>query len=158
MERLRGTILTVDELAGATDAQETDGEHGCPLVSAIGLCKRFSDKNALHAVNFELHAGEVIALLGPNGAGKTTTLKLLLGLLKPSAGHASILGFDCTRHSQRVKGWIGFTPDEPQFYDFLTGMETLDFVIDVRGLDARAAWGDSKRPSTCSISGRNSAR
>lgn len=110
------------------------------LVSVVGLSKRFSGMTALDALDFELRAGEVVGLLGPNGAGKTTTLKLLLGLLRPSEGRASILGFDCTRDSQRVKERIGFTPDEPQFYDFLTGRETLDFVISARELDARAAW------------------
>ena len=94
----------------------------------------------LDSLDFELRPGEVVGLLGPNGAGKTTTLKLLLGLLRPSAGHASILGLDCTHDSQRVKERIGFTPDEPHFYDFLTGRESLDFVISARGLDPVAAW------------------
>jgi ABC-2 type transport system ATP-binding protein len=111
-----------------------------PLLSALGLGKRFSSFVALDALDFELHAGEVVGLLGPNGAGKTTTLKLLLGLLRPSSGRANILGFDCTHDSQRVKERVGFTPDEPQFYDFLTGKETLDFVISARGLDSARAW------------------
>ncbi len=110
------------------------------LVSAVGLGKRFGNTVALDGLDFLLAPGEVVGLLGPNGAGKTTTLKLLLGLLRPSAGHASILGHDCTRDSLQVKQRIGFTPDEPQFYDFLTGRETIDFVIAARGLDAPAAW------------------
>jgi ABC-2 type transport system ATP-binding protein len=112
-----------------------------PLVSVVGLSKRFSGRTVLDALDFELQPGEVVGLLGPNGAGKTTTLKLLLGLLRPSAGRASILGLDCTHDSLRVKQRIGFTPDEPQFYDFLTGKESLDFVISARGLDPVAAWG-----------------
>src|SRR4051812_6504288 len=111
-----------------------------PLLSVVDLSKSFSGSHALDALHFELHAGEVVGLLGPNGAGKTTTLKLLLGLLRPSRGKATILGLDCTQESQRVKERIGFTPDEPQFYDFLTGRETLDFVISARGLDGVAAW------------------
>src|SRR3954471_7979614 len=95
-----------------------------PLVSVVGLSKRFSGRTVLDALDFELQPGEVVGLLGPNGAGKTTTLKLLLGLLRPSAGRASILGLDCTHDSLRVKQRIGFTPDEPQFYDFLTGKES----------------------------------
>src|SRR5262245_18618564 len=98
------------------------------LVSAHGLGKRFSGFVALDALDFELRAGEVVGLLGPNGAGNTTTLKLLLGLLRPSTGHAQVLGFDCTHDALRVKERVGFTPDEPQFYDFLTGCETLDFT------------------------------
>ncbi len=111
-----------------------------PLVSVVGLSKRFSTQLALDALDFELRAGEVVGLLGPNGAGKTTTLKLLLGLLRPTSGTATILGLDCTSQSQLVKERIGFTPDEPQFYEFLTGRETIDFVIAARGLDATAAW------------------
>ncbi|HKU42910.1 MAG TPA: ABC transporter ATP-binding protein [Polyangiales bacterium] len=110
------------------------------LVTATQLGKRFSDFTALDALDFELRAGEVVGLLGPNGAGKTTTLKLLLGLLRPSTGRARILGFDCTHDALRVKERVGFTPDEPQFYDFLTGKETLDFAISARGLQPVAAW------------------
>jgi ABC-2 type transport system ATP-binding protein len=115
-------------------------ERGDVLVSVTGLGKRFSGFVALEALDFELCAGEVVGLLGPNGAGKTTTLKLLLGLLRPSSGSARILGFDCTHDALRVKERIGFTPDEPQFYDFLTGKETLDFAISVRGLPPEATW------------------
>jgi ABC-2 type transport system ATP-binding protein len=111
-----------------------------PLVTVSALSKRFSTAIALDALELTLYPGEVVGLLGPNGAGKTTTLKVLLGLLKPTSGHASILGLDCTRQSGEVKARIGFMPDEPQFYDFLTGQETLDFVIGVRGLDPAHAW------------------
>ena len=111
-----------------------------PLVSVVGLSKAFSGTKVLDALDLELRGGEVVGLLGPNGAGKTTTLKLMLGLLRPSAGYARILGFDCTADSQKVKERIGFTPDEPQFYDFLTGRESIDFVISARGLDAQSAW------------------
>jgi ABC-2 type transport system ATP-binding protein len=95
---------------------------------------------ALDRLDLELRPGEVVGLLGPNGAGKTTTLKLLLGLLRPTAGHASVLGFDCTADSPRAKQHLGYTPDEPQFYDFLTGRESIDFVISARGLAPAAAW------------------
>ncbi len=128
----------MDALAHA--ASGTDVAAEAPLVSVTALGKRFSGVTALNGLDLELRAGEVVGLLGPNGAGKTTTLKLLLGLLRPSQGSARILGFDCTHDSQRVKQQIGFMPDEPHFYDFLTGKETLDFVIGVRELDARAAW------------------
>jgi ABC-2 type transport system ATP-binding protein len=136
------SFVAMDELSHAASVDLVGGgvASAATLVSVVRLGKRFSGMVALDALDFELRAGEVVGLLGPNGAGKTTTLKLLLGLLRPSEGRASILGFDCTRDSQRVKERIGFTPDEPQFYDFLTGRETLDFVISARGLDARAAW------------------
>jgi ABC-2 type transport system ATP-binding protein len=133
----------MNDVAGqaAADASAS-GSAGEVLVSVVGLGKRFSGTLVLDGLDFELRAGEVVGLLGPNGAGKTTTLKLLLGLLRPSTGHASVLGLDCTRDSQRVKERIGFTPDEPQFYDFLSGKETLDFVISARNLDSAAAWAE----------------
>jgi len=130
----------MDELAQLTQVDSAARAPAELLVSVLGLGKRFSGSVALAALDFELRAGEVVGLLGPNGAGKTTTLKLLLGLLKPSTGSANILGFDCTHDSLRVKQRVGFTPDEPQFYDFLTGTETLDFVISARGLDPEATW------------------
>jgi ABC-2 type transport system ATP-binding protein len=138
LRRCYGSAAMMD----ATFSRDPVGADGASvsLVSVLGLGKRFSKFVALEALDFDLHAGEVVGLLGPNGAGKTTTLKLLLGLLRPSAGSARILGFDCTHDSQRVKERIGFTPDEPQFYDCLTGKETLDFVIGTRGLDPIAAW------------------
>jgi ABC-2 type transport system ATP-binding protein len=120
--------------------QSTQGADVGVLVAAHSLGKRFSGFVAVDQLDFELRAGEVVGLLGPNGAGKTTTLKLLLGLLRPSVGRAQILGFDCTRDALRVKERVGFTPDEPQFYDFLTGRETLDFAISTRGLPPDRAW------------------
>jgi ABC-2 type transport system ATP-binding protein len=109
------------------------------LVRAAGLRKSFGTVDAVAELAFELRAGEVVGLLGPNGAGKTTTLKILLGLLRPSAGSAEVLGLDCTRNHREVKQRIGYSPDEPSFYNFLSGRETLDFVAAVRGLDASAA-------------------
>ena len=107
---------------------------------AAGLRKTFGAVDAVAELNFDLRAGEVVGLLGPNGAGKTTTLKLLLGMLRPTAGAAEVLGLDCTQASREVKARLGYTPDEPSFYNFLTGRETVDFVAAVRGIDPAAAW------------------
>jgi ABC-2 type transport system ATP-binding protein len=128
------------EAPAAPAAPDPDRAPGAVLVSVRALGKRFSEFVALDSLDFELRAGEVVGLLGPNGAGKTTTLKLLLGLLRPTAGTAQILGFDCTHDTLRVKERVGYTPDEPQFYDFLTGRETLDFTISARGLAPVPAW------------------
>jgi len=129
-----------DGAAPPVAASSAQTRASAPLVSVLGLTKRFSGSVALDALDLELHPGEVVGLLGPNGAGKTTTLKLLLGLLRPTSGRAEVLGFDSTAESQQAKQHIGFTPDEPQFYDFLTGRESVDFVISARGLDAAEAW------------------
>ena len=79
----------------------------------------------LHDLNLEVHQGEVFGYLGPNGAGKTTTLKLLMGLIYPTAGRASILGQDV--QDVAVKAQVGFLPENPYFYDYLTGREFLHF-------------------------------
>ncbi|MDF3070601.1 MAG: transporter ATP-binding protein [Polyangiaceae bacterium] len=106
--------------------------HGWVL-EAEGLVKRFGSHLAVDHVSLKLAPGEIVGLLGPNGAGKTTTLKILLGMLRPSEGRASVLGLDSTTHAVAIKQRVGYSPDEPSFYDFLTGRETLEFVTHVRG-------------------------
>jgi ABC-2 type transport system ATP-binding protein len=110
------------------------------LAQATSLRKSFGEVDAVCDLSFSLQPGEVVGLLGPNGAGKTTTLKLLLGVLRPTGGRAEILGFDCASASREVKERIGYTPDEPSFFAFLTGRETIELVLAVRGVDRDAAW------------------
>lgn len=86
----------------------------------------------LHDLNLEVQAGEVFGFLGPNGAGKTTTLKLLTGLIHPTAGSAMVLGEPAG--SVGVKARIGFLPENPYFYDYLTGAEYLDYCGALAGL------------------------
>jgi ABC-2 type transport system ATP-binding protein len=102
--------------------------------------KVFGSTIALDGISCEVGPGEIVGLLGPNGAGKTTTLRILLGMIKPTSGNAKVDGIDCTADSRSVKKRLGYTPDEPAFYDFLTGRETVDFVLRVRGLDPSALW------------------
>src|SRR4051812_38474630 len=103
------------------------------VLEAEGLAKRFGTKLAVDGLSLKLAPGEIVGLLGPNGAGKTTTLKILLGMLRPTRGRASVLGLDCSTQSIAIKERVGYSPDEPSFYDFLTGRETLEFVTHVRG-------------------------
>jgi len=106
------------------------------VLEAEGLSKQFGAKLAVDDVSLRLAPGEIVGLLGPNGAGKTTTLKILLGMLRPTRGRASVLGLDCATQAIAIKQRVGYSPDEPSFYDFLTGRETLQFVTHVRGGDA----------------------
>jgi ABC-2 type transport system ATP-binding protein len=115
-------------------------EGGAAMVVAESLHKRYGDTHALSGLSFTIAGGEVVGLLGPNGAGKTTTLKILLGLVRPTSGEARILGLDCTAHAREVKERIGYCPDEPAFYDYLTGRETLDFVARMRGMANDDLW------------------
>lgn len=97
------------------------------------LGKDFGSTKALDDLSCVVRPSEVVGLLGPNGAGKTTTMKLVLGLLKPTRGVVRFGDLDCTRDARTVKQRLGYSPDEPAFYDFLTGNETLDFVLNIRG-------------------------
>src|SRR5262245_1642686 len=88
------------------------------LLAVSGLTKRYGDFTAVAGLDLEVRRGEIFALLGPNGAGKTTTMKVLMGILKPSAGTASIDGLDCFEERIEVKRRVGYLPDEPTFYDY----------------------------------------
>ena len=92
-------------------------------------------KTALKPLTLTVPEGEVFGYLGPNGAGKTTTLKLLMGLIFPSGGSAKVLGADW--RDPRVKAQIGFLPEQPYFYDYLTASELLDYYAQLSSLDAR---------------------
>ncbi len=86
----------------------------------------------LHDLELTVRAGETFGYLGPNGAGKTTTIKILLGLLHPTAGHAWLFGRDACRPDSRSAA--GFLPETPAFYDYLTGEEFLAFMASLAGL------------------------
>jgi len=93
-------------------------------------------KVALRSLRLTIEQGEVFGFLGPNGAGKTTTLKLLMGLVFPTAGSARILGFAID--DPRVKSQIGFLPEQPYFYDHLTARELLNYYGQLSGVPAKA--------------------
>jgi ABC-2 type transport system ATP-binding protein len=101
------------------------------VVRVSGLIKDFRPglglrkKRVLHGIDLEVKRGELFGFIGPNGAGKTTTLKILMGLIRATAGEASILGHDVRETAFREH--IGFAPEAPYFYDFLTGAEILEF-------------------------------
>jgi len=109
-----------------------------PLVDVRGLAKRYGDFTAVEDLTLQVRPGEVFVLLGPNGAGKTTTIRMLMGILQPSAGSATIGGRDCFSDRAEVMRDVGYLPDEPIFYDFLRGRELIDFVAQMHGLDRRA--------------------
>jgi ABC-2 type transport system ATP-binding protein len=93
-------------------------------------------KRVLHGISFSVRRGEIFGFVGPNGAGKTTTLKILLGLIYASAGEASILGHGVRETAFRRK--VGFLPENPYFYDFLTGREILHFYARLSGVSGEA--------------------
>lgn len=108
-----------------------------------GLTKRFGNTLALDHVDLVVRPGVVFGFLGRNGAGKTTALRILSGLARPTAGSAYVLGHDVTRASNAVRMQIGFLPDVPGFYPWMTARELLELVgrlfgLDRATLDARA--------------------
>jgi len=109
------------------------------LVQAVGAGKSFGAKQALRGVSFSVPAGQVCGLLGANGAGKTTLFRLLMGILKASEGALLVDGRDAFEDRVATKRLIGFLPDEPVFYSYLSGRETLELSAAMHGLDARAA-------------------
>nr|BAG55485.1 putative ABC transporter, ATP-binding protein [uncultured bacterium] len=99
-----------------------------PLIEAIDLTRTFGDFTAVDNISFTVNEGEIVGFLGPNGAGKTTTLKLLTGLLRPTAGSARIAGYDIASDSVAAKSNLGYVPDEPNLYEKLKAVEFLRFM------------------------------
>jgi ABC-2 type transport system ATP-binding protein len=110
-----------------------------PAVSTEHLTRRFGELVAVDAINLRVTPGQFFGFLGPNGAGKSTTIKMLTGLLAPSAGRIEILGLDLTAHPVEVKRQIGVVPEGMALFGRLTGAEYLNFVGRMYGLDRATA-------------------
>jgi ABC-2 type transport system ATP-binding protein len=109
-------------------------------VEVHNLTKRFGDFTAVDGVTFNIRSGEIFGFLGPNGAGKTTTIRILLGLLRPTSGSATVLGFDVERQPEKIRERIGYMSQRFSLYDDLTVGENLDFygrTYGVRGSELR---------------------
>jgi len=104
------------------------------VVELKDAVKHYGEIVALDQVSLVIHEGEVFGLLGPNGSGKSTTLKMLLGLVQPDSGSVSVLGTQVRENPVGLKQQVGYVPESPRLYEFLTGIEYLDFVGDVYGL------------------------
>jgi ABC-2 type transport system ATP-binding protein len=106
------------------------------VIETVELTKRFGDKLAVDRLSLSVDAGEVMGFLGPNGSGKTTTIRLLMGLLRPTSGSARILGRDCHTDGLALKRLVGYLPDEPFLYPYLSGREVLELVAGLHGMNA----------------------
>ena len=111
-------------------------------IRTTGVTKVYGGTRALDGVDLEVEEGSIFGFLGPNGAGKTTLLRMLTGLARPTSGVVQILGHDVTAVDDSIRARIGFLPDVPGFYDWMTAEEFLRFVgrlfsIDRRTLDDR---------------------
>lgn len=112
----------------ATKPNAVPGDaRGTPVLCLDQLTKRYGSFTALDGLSLSLHAGQILGLIGPNGAGKTTTIKILVGLIKPTSGTATIAGVDCVRDSMQIKRLVGYMPDKFGAYDNMRVREYLDF-------------------------------
>jgi ABC-2 type transport system ATP-binding protein len=109
------------------------------MILVENLVKTFGSFRAVDNVSLEVPAGEIHGFLGPNGAGKTTTIRMIAGLLKPTAGRVTIEGHDLAREPEAAKGALGFIPDRPFLYEKLTAAEFLRFHGGLYGMEGEAA-------------------
>jgi len=99
------------------------------------LKKQFDDVTAVNGLSLTIRKGEMFGFLGPNGAGKTTTIKMLCGLLAPSSGTAQIGGYDIQKDLSKAKALIGVCPQEAAVFKFLTGMENIEIMGNLHGME-----------------------
>ena len=104
------------------------------MIELREITKKYGDFRAVDNLNLTVARGEIFGFLGPNGAGKTTTIKMIAGVLEPSAGTITVGGIDVLKQPEAAKRKIGFIPDRPYLYEKLTGMEFLKFTADLYGV------------------------
>jgi ABC-2 type transport system ATP-binding protein len=106
-----------------------------PVVVVEGLTKKFNSFTAVDNVSLEIEEGEVFGLLGPNGAGKTTTIRMLACLISPTAGSATITGYDIHRDPMKVRQSVGILTENPSLYERLTAYENMNFFAEAYGVE-----------------------
>jgi ABC-2 type transport system ATP-binding protein len=110
-----------------------------PAIEVQNLRKVYGEKAAVDGLNLTVPSGSFFGFLGPNGAGKTTTIKMLMGLAPPTSGTISLLGLPMPARALEIKQAIGLVPDESLLFDHLTGVEFIEFVGRIYGLDRAVA-------------------
>ena len=103
------------------------------MIVTEGLTKHYGKVHALNDLTLEVRRGEVFGLLGPNGSGKSTTIRLILGMIKPTRGRASVSSLDCWHDSLGVRELVSYLPGELRLYGAMSGLGTLKFLSDLRG-------------------------
>ncbi|MBN2082929.1 ABC transporter ATP-binding protein [bacterium] len=123
--------------AAAVTIQENHNKHSGPAVSVENLTRRFGSFTAVDRISFEVPAGQIFGFLGPNGAGKSTAIRMLCGLLKPTAGRGTVTGLDVTRQPEQIKRRIGYMSQRFSLFEDLTVEENLNFYGGIYGLVGR---------------------
>ena len=121
------------ELPGVAAPRVPSSNRGMDALVTHDLCKSYGPHEVLHEVNLRVPTGCLFGFLGPNGAGKTTAIRVLLGLLRASAGAAEVLGRDVWSEGPALRAHVGYLPGEVRLYDHLTGRATLAFMDAARG-------------------------
>ena len=114
---------------------------GGAVLSVDQVSKSYGTTRALSDVRFSVGPGEIVGLLGPNGAGKSTAMKLIVGLLRPDAGEIRLRGRNVVTDGVEAKRTVGYVPESPALYEFLTAAEYLDFISDLYGVDPATRGG-----------------
>src|SRR6516165_1911985 len=109
------------------------------MIELDEVTKVYGTKTAVARLSLRIARGELFAFLGPNGAGKTTTIKLMCGLLFPTAGTVRVGGFDLRTQGDQARRLISYVPDQPYLYEKLTGREFLQFIADMYRMDPTRA-------------------
>ena len=138
VELLGGARKGESQLARGWPARAPSAGAAATLVRAVALTRRFGEFVAADHVGFEVRAGEIYGLLGPNGAGKSTTFRMLCGLLKPSAGDASVAGVNLLHAASQARARLGYMAQKFSLYGDLSVAQNLDYFADIYGL-TRAA-------------------
>jgi len=107
------------------------------MIELTDLTKRYGGFTAVDSISLTIPRGELYGFLGPNGAGKTTTMRMIAGILRPTAGRIEVAGIDIQRDPLAAKAKLGFIPDRPYVYDKLTGAEFLRFVAGLYGQEGK---------------------
>lgn len=108
-----------------------------PVIQAENLTKKFGDFTAVNQISFSVQPGEIFGFLGANGAGKTTAMRMLTGLSTPTAGEASVAGYDVYREAEQIKRHIGYMSQKFSLYEDLTVRENIQFYGGIYGLSFR---------------------
>src|SRR5580698_4148889 len=104
------------------------------MIKVEGLTKRYARHVAVNDISFEVERGQIVGFLGPNGAGKTTTMHVLTCFMPPTAGSATVAGYDVVEQPMEVKKRIGYLPETPPLYPEMEVREYLDFVGRLKGI------------------------
>lgn len=105
------------------------------IIETKALTKNYNHQTAVDHLSFQVNEGEIFGFLGPNGAGKTTTILMLLGLTRPSGGHALVCGLDPLRKAKEVKRLVGYLPENVGFYNDMDAVQSLEYIANLNGIN-----------------------